>query len=472
MSFASIVFIFIFLPISLTIFYLLPRGNWRLAALILSSLVFFAWTDIRHLPVLVFFVLFNYGIGRLIWHVLARQSNTLRRVLLWVGIGGNLSFLFYYKYLGFFGEMISSLSGGRFSFQQQAFLLGVSYMTFSGISYVLDVHKKVKPAEKNLVRLASYLIMFPKLIQGPIALYRDLHPQLDAKQIQVEDLHWGIRRFIIGLAKKVILADTLLVAADRVFSANPATLSAGAAWVGLTAYALVIYFDFAGYTDMALGIGRLFGFRLPENFNFPYISRSITDFWRRWHISLTHWFRTYVFIPLEFARRRDKFLRQQSNILIVFFLTGLWHGASWNFVIWGGYFGLILALESSGLGKKLKNIPVFFQHVYTLVIVLLGWIMFRITDLQIWPRFIGALFGANGQEGVQTLRSLNLIIYVPVVLLGILFSTPLLQNIEKIQVLRLNTRQILFDILCLGIFLVTLSFVLANGFQAFMYAQF
>ena len=472
MSFASLTFIFVFLPAALILFYIVPRGNWRSLVLVLSSLVFFAWVDLAHLHFLILSVIFTYGFGLLIGSLGSNENQHLRQAVLWTGVGANLLFLAYFKYLGFFGEILSAFVQGRIRFEEQALLLGISYLTFSSLSYLIDVHKKIKPAERNFLKIATYLILFPKLVQGPIALYKDMESQLSQSRFDLEDFHWGIRRFIIGLGKKVLLADSLAIAANRVFSVNYARIGADVAWVGLIAYTLMIYFDFSGYTDMALGIGRMFGFRLPENFNYPYISRSITDFWRRWHMSLTNWFRTYVFIPLEFKRRRVKFLRQQTNILLVFFLTGLWHGASWNYVIWGIYFGLVLALEASGWGRALKKLPIFLQHTYALVIVMIGWVFFKITDLNQWLRFLGALLGINGFTGTQTLRSLNILFYLPILIIGIVLSTPLLEKIGKIKWLKPTTGRVILDFVCLGIFILSLSFVLSNGFQSFMYAQF
>lgn len=401
-----------------------------------------------------------------------RAKKILKSALLWAGIGINLMMLIYYKYLGFFGDVLSSLSQGQIQFSEQAFLLGVSYMTFSGISFILDIHTQKKPAETNFLKVASFLIMFPKLIQGPIALFRDFDPQLAKSRFISEDMHWGIHRFILGLAKKVLMADTLVVAANKVFSSDPVSLGMDAAWMGLIAYSLVIYFDFSGYTDMALGIGRMFGIKLPENFDYPYVSRSLTDFWRRWHMSLTSWFRTYVFFPLEFTRRRDNFMRQQSNILIVFFLTGLWHGASWNFIIWGCYSGLILAIEASGFRRMLMKIPVLFQHLYSLILILFGWILFRITDIQQWKPFMRALIGVNQISEVVTMRELNILLFIPIILIAIIFSTPLLSKIFPRKIFNIEISKIMIDFICIGIFLLSISYILSNGLQSFIYAQF
>ena len=391
---------------------------------------------------------------------------------MWMAVIVNLLILSFYKYLGFFGEFIQTLPQIQIEINDQVLPLGISYFTFSGISYIIDIYQDVEKAEKNILRFSSYLIMFPKLLQGPITRFKELKNELLNPRFISEDVMQGVRRFIIGLAKKVILADSLSIAANKVFDADLTHIGASVAWYGLIAYTLEIYFDFSGYTDMAIGLGRIFGFKLPENFNFPYISRSITDFWRRWHLSLTSWFRNYLFIPLEFARKKEKHLRQQSNILIVFLLTGLWHGASLNFVLWGGYFGLILAIEASGFGKILKKVPKFIQHFYALILIMIGWIFFRITDIGEWGLFLKALFGANGWMDTVTLRTLNIVFYFPIFILAIVLSTPIFKTLEEKIALRAGIIRVLADIILIGIFIVVVGYILSNGYTSFMYAQF
>jgi alginate O-acetyltransferase complex protein AlgI len=314
--------------------------------------------------------------------------------------------------------------------------------------------------------------MFPKLLQGPITRFGVVKNDLSYKGYAVDDIVCGIRRLIVGLVKKVLIADSLAIAANAVFNTDPSSYGMDVAWFGLIAYTLQIFFDFSGYTDMAIGLGLIFGFHLPENFNYPYISRSISDFWRRWHMSLTAWFRTYVFIPLEFARKKEKFLRQQSNILIVFLLTGLWHGSSWNFVIWGGYFGLILAIEASGFGKLLKKAPRFLQHIYTIVLILAGWIFFRITDRAMWGPYFNALFGGNGLTYKDNLRTLNILLYSPLIILAMILCTPVIKTIEQKIVSRGPVARFILDLVYLVFFALVIAYILSNGFTAFIYAQF
>jgi len=472
MSFASLLFIFIFLPAVLVLFYLLPKGNWRRAVLVFSSLAFFAWADLRHLPLLLGFVLLHYGLGLLIRRFQRKEQVGWAKTMMWVGVVGNLIFILIYKYLGFFGGILNQINKGQIEVTTLAAFFGISYLTFSGMSYLLDVHREARPAEKNLLNLSAYLLMFPRLIQGPILLFKDFQADLGETKFDPDGFAGGIRRFILGLGKKVLLADVLIVAANQVFSSDPELLGASAAWVGLLAYALVIYFDFSGYTDMALGIGALFGIKLPENFNFPYLSRSISDFWRRWHITLNNWFRTYVFMPLEYKRRRVTFYRVQTHILVVFFLTGFWHGASWNFILWGLYFGILLAVEASGWGRRLKKAPVLLQHGYALILILIGWVFFRVREIQHWVPFFGALFGLNGWVGENTLRSMNILLFLPLLAAGGLFSTPILRKLDQWVAERGGAARVVLDLVLIALFGLSIAFILSNDFKPFLYAQF
>ncbi len=471
MSFASLPFIFIFLPVVLVLYYVLPKGNWRQLALVGSSLAFFAWADAAHLPALIVLVLVNYAVGRLIDAFRDRDRKSAGRVVMWVGVVFNILVLIFFRYLGFFEDMWSAVTHHPLEWRRNIFFLGISYITFSSISYIADIYRNKLQPQKNLLDFSAYLIMFPKLVEGPIAIYKDFRGQLAGGRFDAAEFGSGIRRFIIGLAKKILLADTLAVAANKVFAAEPDQLGLGIAWFGLLCYSLVIYFDFSGYTDMALGVGRLFGFKLPENFDHPYISRSVAEFWRRWHMTLTNWFRTYVFMPLEHSRRRAKF-RVQTHILIVFFLTGFWHGANWNFALWGLYFGILLAVEASGFGRRLKRAPVVFQHAYTILAVMLGWVLFGIRDIGRWGPFFKALFGANGLTGEFTLRSANILFYVPLALAGILLSLPVLSWLKKVEWFTPAVRRGLADLFLLAMFALAIAYNLANGFQPFLYAQF
>lgn len=476
MPFSSIHFIFLFLPLTLAAYFLVPKAK-RNLVLALSSIFFFAWGDPSHLPLLVATIFLHYFVGIYIGHLVEAEKDTTSRRLRVLAVGLDLLILIFYKYLGFFADQFETITRIPLNIGSRALPIGISYFTFTGISYLVDVYHEVVPPERNLVRFSSYLVMFPKLVQGPITRYQDVQNDLAAADqpsdnLTSDDLTWGIRRFIIGLAKKVLLADSLVIVSNKVFGTNPTLLGAGLAWFGLLTFALVIFFDFSGYTDMALGVARMLGFKLPENFNNPYQSISVTDFWRRWHITLTSWFRTYVFMPLEFARRKQKHLRLQSNILIVFILSGLWHGASWNFVIWGAYYGAVLALEASGLGKILKKLPLVLQRLYTLLLILVGWVFFRLTDLTAWLPFFRALSGAQGWAGPVTLRSLEILYYVPILVIAIIACLPLVVKAEKSLLAKPITKSFLPDLATLGIFLLSIASLLFSGFEFFMYSQF
>ncbi len=472
MTLSSLHFIFIFLPIFLLLYYILPKSWLRNAVLAIGSLFFFGWSDPRNLPMLLLALLINFIFGCLINRVLEKKSRQAARPLMWIAVIINLSLLVFYKYSGFMIQAAADLFNRTIEFENPALPVGISFFTFTGIAYILDLYNSAEKAEKNIIRFSSFFLMFPKLLQGPITRFGTVKSDLINPRPTIDEIMEGVRRFIGGLAKKVLLADQLGIAVDKVFSAEFDAIGANVAWFGLLAYTLQIYLDFSGYTDMAIGLGKMLGFKLPENFNFPYISRSISDFWRRWHMSLTNWFRTYLFIPLEFARKREKFLRQQSNIVIVFLLTGLWHGANWNFVIWGTYFGLIMAIEASGWGRTLKKLPVAVQHIYSLVLIIFGWILFRLTDISLWGPFMKALVGVNGWKTDVSMRYFNILQFMPILVLGILYSLPFINKAEKKIDEKGGVFRLGLDLLYLLLFIISIAFILANGYNAFIYAQF
>ena len=472
MAFPSIHFIFLFLPVVLLLYYLLPFKAWKHSVLIFASLVFFAWVEFSRLPVLIGSVLLNYLTGILLSVLIEKERTALARIVIWLGVAANISLLAFYKYLPLYLNTINPNLAASQALAGIVMPMGISYFTFSAISYLFDVYHKALPAERNLLVFSAYFVMFPKLVQGPITRLKEIQSDLSKPVFSGENLASGARRFIIGLGKKVILADSLAVVVTRVFDGNLKLIGADLAWYGLLAYTLQIYLDFSAYTDMAIGIGRMLGIKLPENFNYPYISRSISDFWRRWHMSLTAWFRTYLFIPLEFARRREKVFRQPSNIFIVFLLTGLWHGASWNFIAWGAYYGAILAFEAWRGNKLLKKSPQLFQHFYTLSLVMAGWLLFKFSDLYTLKLFVKTLVGRNGWLGLENLRSMNLLMFLPFVLLGILVSLPAVESACQ-KLLKVSPKfRLLLDVCLLMLLAISVAFVLANGFKVFIYEQF
>jgi alginate O-acetyltransferase complex protein AlgI len=386
--FSSLLFLWLFLPLVLLVYLPLPQRG-RNAWLLLASLVFYAWGGVSYSAVLWASIGINYACGR----ALARNP---QRWVLALGVGGNLSLLAIFKYANFFTENINELlrwqSIPPFELPRIALPLGISFYTFQAISYLVDVYRGTTPGQRSLPRLALFISLFPQLIAGPIVRYHVIAEQLKQRTVGWADLAIGLRRFLIGLAKKVLLANNFALLADEIFNLDPATMSPATAWAGAGLYALQIFFDFSGYSDMAIGLGRLFGFRIPENFNYPYISRSIREFWRRWHITLSEWFRDYLYIPLGGNRggRRATY----RNLLIVFLLTGLWHGAAWHFLIWGLWHGFFMVLERQ---RWFPRLPVAVAHGYALLVVLLGWVLFNADDITHATGYLVAMFGGNAE---------------------------------------------------------------------------
>jgi alginate O-acetyltransferase complex protein AlgI len=395
-------FLFGFLPLSLLCYFLIPARyrTGRNAVLLVFSLAFYAWGGARLLPVLRVSCLFNWGAAKLIF-----PGRPHRKTIFVTVLALNLAMLGYYKYTGF---LVSNLNRLGLGLTVPSIVLpaGISFFTFQGISYLTDVYRGTIPAERNFGKAALYMAFFPQLLQGPIVRYGDFGPALTDRRETAAEASAGAVRFCFGLAKKVLLADTLGQVADGAFAAGD-RLTVGLAWLGAVAYTLQLYFDFSGYTDMALGLGRVFGFSLPENFNYPYIAKSASEFWRRWHQTLSFWFRDYVYIPLGGNRCSRR--RQLWNLLVVWLLTGLWHGSAWNFVLWGLYYAVLLMGEKFLWGRALERLPAAIRHVYALVLITVGWVLFRSASLDQVGQMVSAMLGfAPGGlwsgEGVYYLR--------------------------------------------------------------------
>lgn len=380
MVFSSPLFIFLFLPITLLLYYCAYRLNITLAniVLLLLSMFFYAWGGIKFFLILLFVITANYFLVRIMQNKKAPWRTLLFLLILAIDVGN----LFYFKYYNFFAETIQTI-GKLMGYQiwenvgKVALPIGISFYSFQIISYVADVYTGKVEMQKDLTKFALYVLMFPQLIAGPIVRYKDINQELNNRSISICDIEYGIGRFIIGFAKKVFIANAMGSMADTVFAIGE--INTVYAWLGAICYALQIYYDFSAYSDMAIGIGRMLGFHFQENFNLPYRSKSIQEFWRRWHISLLSWFRDYVYIPLG-GNRKGK-VRTYLNLAVVFLLTGLWHGAAWQFIIWGVYHGLFLVIERLGFNKVLDKIPSAVRHVYAMVVVIVGWVFFRADDL-------------------------------------------------------------------------------------------
>ena len=396
MVFSSLSFLLYFLPLVLILYYLCPkrlrsvRNLWLLAV----SLCFYAAGGLGYLPLLIGMILAHYLCGLLASP--ARKSTPARKLGVALAALVGVGLMGYYKYAGFITGNLSDL-GLNIPVLQVVLPVGISFFTFQGMSYVFDVYRGDAPAQKNPLYVALYVAFFPQLVAGPIVRYTTVAEEILHRKENLSQVSAGIVRFCFGLGKKMLLANTMGQIADAVYGFDPVSLPAGLAWVGALAYTLQIYFDFSAYSDMAIGLGKMFGFHFLENFNYPYISASVTEFWTRWHISLSSWFRDYVYIPLG-GNRRGK-LRQLRNLFVVWFLTGLWHGASWNFVVWGLWFFLLLIGEKYLWGGVLKKLPRCFGWLFTLLVVLISWIFFRSPDLSYACRYLLALIG--GGSGIE-----------------------------------------------------------------------
>jgi len=406
MVFSSITFLFFFLPAAL-LTVLLAGKKARNICLLFFSLFFYAWGEGIYVLLMLTSITANYFGGRLI-HTLTGQ---MRRLVLGLFVSFNLLLLGYYKYANFLADTINSLFSflGVLPLQLEPVHLpiGISFFTFQALSYIIDVYRKKIAPQSNAIDLALYISLFPQLIAGPIVRYTDIQKQLSKRQVSLDGFYVGVQRFIYGLSKKVLLANPLAEIADKIFALSGAELTTPLAWLGIVCYTLQIYYDFSGYSDMAIGLGRMFGFSFLENFNYPYISKSIREFWRRWHISLSSWLRDYVYIPLGGNRHGTG--RTYFNLLFVFFLCGLWHGASWSFVLWGFYHGFFLVIERTPVGGLQEKLWWPLRHVSTLLIVILGWVIFRCETLGAAGEYYLALLGGGAESTLEIsyLFSLN-----------------------------------------------------------------
>lgn len=463
MVFASIVFLFAFLPLCLAVYYLAPvRG--RNAALLTASLFFYAWGEGFFVCVLLASALANWAFGM---RIESRREPGARRRELAFGVAINLSLLFTYKYAGFAFQTLGV----------QAIPLhlpiGISFFTFQAISYLVDVYRRDAPVERDPIRLSLYIASFPQLIAGPIVRYRDIAAQLRERVHSVAGFASGVQRFAMGLAKKVLIANTVAVPVDRIFALPQSELSVELAWVGIIGYTLQIYFDFSGYSDMAIGLGRMFGFRFLENFDYPYISRSVTEFWRRWHMSLSTWFRDYLYIPLGGNRGSAK--TTYRNLIIVFLLCGLWHGANWVFLAWGALHGAFLVFERAGARRWIERMPRVLQHAYLLGVVMAAWVLFRSESLTQAIGYWGALLGAapvsNPAHPLVAYASRE---FVAIVLIGVIGATRLPARLARQLRERESRPRAAFTAVAAMVILVVLSsaYLAAGTHNPFIYFRF
>ncbi len=393
MVFSSTIFLCVYLPLVLLGYYICPKKGRNLFLLIVS-LVFYAWGEPKYVFLMIFSILVNYIFGRLMDKNRGRQKRM--KLLLVLSVVIDIGLLSVFKYTDFIITNVNAIFGANFDLLNIALPIGISFYTFQAMSYTIDVYRDDVRVQKNLIDFGMYITMFPQLIAGPIVRYADVQDQLADRSVTTADFSEGVMRFVVGLGKKVLLANQMGAVWSDIYALG-GDVSALMAWTGAIAYTFQIYFDFSGYSDMAIGLGRMFGFKFPENFRYPYQSVSITDFWRRWHITLSTWFKEYLYIPLGGNRRG--LARQALNLLIVWSLTGFWHGAGWNFVLWGLYYFVILFIEKLFLLKALDKLPKFFRHVYALLLIIIGWVIFASDDVSVLLPYLGSMFGANGAIG-------------------------------------------------------------------------
>lgn len=471
MLFSSVEFIFIFLPIVIFVYYVLLKKSRILQNIFLtfSSLFFYAWGEPKFVIVMIISILINWYLAIRVDK--KRENKKAVKLLLCMTIIINLSILFLFKYLMFTLTNINNIFGSNLSVPNITLPIGISFFTFQAISYVIDVYRKNGEVQKNPLNVALYIAFFPQLIAGPIVRYETIAKQIKSRQETFDDFASGVCRFMVGLGKKVLLSNTLAIVADNAFNMNSINeLSVSMAWLGAIAYTFQIYYDFSGYSDMAIGLGKMFGFSFLENFNYPYISKSISEFWRRWHISLGSWFRDYVYFPLGGSRVYTK-KRLLFNLFVVWFLTGIWHGANWTFIIWGiMYFALISIEKLIGFEKKFNKLS-FIKHIYTMLFVILGWVIFRASNITEAFSYMGKMFGVRVSGIFDAYFYLNIVENLIFIIVATIFSTPIYKIINE----KVKENKLIAPIYVIGmiiLFIVAISYILKGAYNPFIYFNF
>ncbi len=469
MVFSSLIFLVVFLPATLLIYYILP-DRFRNLCLLAVSLIFYSWGEPIYILLMLFSILLNYISGILITRT-DPQSTAKRRALLISAIVINVGLLFVFKYADFTIGTYNLLFGKHIELLNIALPIGISFYTFQAMSYVIDVYRKEVKGNKNIINFAAYITMFPQLIAGPIVRYKTVESELRERKCTLDDFYQGIIRFTVGLGKKVLIANNIAVIFKEIAGTSPDKLSTSMAWLAVLAFTLQIYFDFSGYSDMAIGMGRMLGFHFLENFDYPYESKSITEFWRRWHISLSTWFREYVYYPLGGNRKGIK--RQLINILIVWTLTGLWHGASWNFVLWGFYYAVILILEKLFLKKVLDKIPNIFGRLYTIIAFVIGWAIFALDDISYRTGFVKALLFQAKQGILDKHTAYLLISFGVLIVIAIIGSTSIPKRLSELLLSKKPTLRRVFELLFVAVVMtVSIAFIVSDSYNPFLYFRF
>ena len=474
MLFSSVSFLFAFLPLAICVYFVAPGRRLKNLVLLALSLVFYAFGGLNSLLVLAFSILMNYLCGLAVDRL--RDTPRAAKAALVVGVIANVMLLASFKYLGFLATSANAVAHLSIPIPTMIMPIGVSFFTFEGLSYIVDVYRDRAPVQRNPLDVALYMGLFATIMSGPIVRYTDFHEQIRGRTERLEGLATGAQRFTVGLAKKVIVAGALGTLATSAFALPDARLSVAGAWLGALAFTGQIYFDFSGYSDMAIGLGHMFGFRLPENFNYPYISQSVTEFWRRWHMSLGTWFREYVYIPL--GGNRVSRLVNLRNILIVWTLTGLWHGATWSFVVWGAYYGVLMAIEKFVLGDRLERVWRPLRHALTMLAVVVGWVFFKAATLGGAVQYLQAMIGLGGRALVDSQALFYLSQYRFELIVAVVASLPIVPFVKTIweRSERSVAARGAVDVgvaAALGVLLlVSISYILSTTFAPFLYFKF
>lgn len=469
MIFANLLFIYLFLPLNVVLYYISKNTAYRNAVLILFSFIFYAWGEPVWVVMLMASAMCDYMHGRIIEKY---RGTWVMKLALISSLAINLGLLITFKYSGFFAQSINTLLGTSLAVPTLSLPIGISFYTFQTLSYVIDVYRGDTKAQNNPFYYLLYLSMYFQLVAGPVVRYSDIAAEIRNRQTTILDFSEGFTRFVIGLSKKVLIANAAGKLVVELLDGDLSRLTVAGAWLGAVMYTFQIYYDFSAYSDMAIGLGRMFGFHFKENFRYPYISKSVTEFWRRWHISLSSFFRDYVYIPLGGNRKH-----QYLNLAVVWFLTGLWHGASWNFILWGVYYGLFIACERLFLGKFIAKLPALFQHIYLLLVVLVGWMLFYFTDFSRLGTFLSVMFGLNGNAVWNSnfpVMFFNNIIFLAVALL---FCMPVVTWAKKFVIRYLKGSAAKLAMLCqlpmnVALLILCTSQLVGETYNAFLYYRF
>ncbi len=466
MLFSSMTFVYMFLPV-VCLIYLCSKKELHNGILLAASILFYAWGEPRYLAIMFLTIIVNY-----LGAIAVEKYDRHKKLALILTVIVNLGFLAYFKYFNFVLDNINHIFSLDIKLVEVILPLGISFYTFQAMSYLIDVYRGECKAQKDFYKLALYICLFPQLIAGPIVKYHDIEEQIDSREVNFDKVQYGVKRFIIGLSKKMLIANTMGAIADKIFVQAPDTFTPVVAWLGAAAYSFQLFFDFSGYSDMAIGLGAIFGFKFMENFNYPYISKSITEFWRRWHISLSTWFKQYLYIPL--GGNKNGLKRTCINLGIVFLLTGLWHGASWTFIIWGIWNGFFIILEKiTGLHKDAQGFWInFTKHIYAVLVFVLGWVLFRSDDLGYAFKYIKNMFGSVNVHDVTYAIPYYIDTYEVIMFVAALVcSIPVFKNILNVS----KENKLLYGLInlwLLFLFLLSSATIASSTYNPFIYFRF